>query len=522
MRSLAVFALTAAAGAVSCGPPPERPDNRPNILLVVADDIGYSDIAPYGGEIETPNLDRLARDGVRFTRYFTSNMCLPTRASLLTGVYSNIALAGDTLRRDAVTAAELLRQSRYQTYMAGKWHLAPRGGRDGWPLQRGFDHFYGTLPGAGSYYAPASLMRDNEDASADPARPDYYYTDAISTAAEGYIRDAARSARPFFLYVAYTAAHWPLHAPESAVARYAGRYAEGWDRLRERRHERMKQLGVVRPEWPLSPRHPAVPAWEREKNKEWQQRRMEVYAAQIEIMDQGIGRLLLALEQTGRLANTLILFQSDNGGCHVEYSPDRKGDYLPERTRDGRPLRPGNLASIMPGPEDTYQSYGHGWANLSNTPFRLFKQYDHQGGIQSPLIAHWPARIKTPGRIVDEVAHVIDVTPTLLDAAGVDHPARFSGQPVLLMDGKSLLPVLEGERRRAHDALFWKWAHGRAVRRDRWKLAAVDQGPWELYDIEEDGTELNDLAAKHPEVVRQLEILWQTWDSRKAEDRRKR
>ena len=522
MRPFTVLVLWAATAAVSCGPLRERADNRPNILLVVADDLGYSDLAPYGGEIETPNLDRLARDGVRFTRYFTSNMCVPTRASLLTGVYSNIALDGATLRRDAVTAAELLGQSRYQTYMAGKWHLASPGDRGGWPLQRGFERFYGTLLGAGSYYAPASLMRDNDDASADAQRPDFYYTDAISTAAESYIRAASRSPRPFFLYVAYTAAHWPLHAPESAVAKYTGRYAEGWDRLRERRHERMKQLGVVRPEWPLSPRHPTVPAWEREQDKQWQQRRMEVYAAQIEIMDHGLGRLLRALEETGRLENTLILFQSDNGGCHVEYAPDRKGDYLPERTRDGRPLRPGNLPEITPGPEDTYQSYGGGWANLSNTPFRLFKQHDHQGGIQSPLIAHWPAKINTPGRIVDEVAHVIDITPTLLDAAGVDHPARFHGEPVLLMDGKSLLPVLEGERRRAHDALFWKWAHGRAVRRDQWKLVAIDEGPWELYRIDEDGTEQRNLADKYPEVVRQLEVLWEAWNSRKAEDRRKR
>jgi len=511
--------VLAALAWLSCGGPPEQPDHRTNLVLIVGDDIGYADLSPYGSEIETPNLERLAHDGLRFTRFHVANMCVPTRASLLTGVYHHLALDEKrTLRPEAVTIAELLGQSGYSTYMAGKWHLSKPGNFDGLPLQRGFQHFYGTILGAASYFAPASLMRDNEDASADYQRPDFYYTDAISDAAAEFVRQAPEN-KPLFLYVAYTAAHWPLHAPEEEIAKHKGRYAEGWDKLRDARYERMKELGVIDPSWELSPRHPDVPPWSRVKNKEWQQRRMEVYAAQITRMDQGIGRILEALEVSGRLENTLILFLTDNGACHVEYAPDRKGPYLPETTRDGRPVRPGNLPEIMPGPEDTFQSYGYGWANAGNTPFRWFKQYDHEGGIHVPLIAYWPGEITKPGGLSREVSHVIDIAPTLLEVAGVRHPSRFEGRRVLRMDGKSLVPVLRGERRRGHDALFWKWNHGRAVRRDQWKLVAIDDGPWELYDIERDGTELHNVAEEHPQIVDALARLWRAWAALRPEDR---
>ena len=498
-----------------CAPTPE--DQRPNIVMILADDMGYSDLGAYGGEIDTPALDRLARNGLRFTRYYTNNMCVPTRASLLTGIYPAIALDRGTLRRECATIAELLRRAGYGTYMAGKWHLSEPGDFEGLPCQRGFDQFYGQIIGAASFFAPATLMRNNENAEADSQRPGFYYTDAISDAAAGYVRDASASRKPFFLYVSYTAAHWPLHALEADIAKYHGRYEAGWDALREQRHARMKQLGVINPAWELSPRHPNVPAWEREPHKEWQQRRMEVYAAQADRMDQGIARLLAALEETGEMENTLTIFQIDNGGCHVEYPPDRKGNYLPERTRDGRPMRPGNLPEIMPGPEDTYQSYGHGWANLSNTPFRLFKQHDHEGGIITPLIVHWPG-VVAPGTITDQVAHVIDLAPTFLEVARATHPRELAGRRLAEMDGKSLLPVIQGEQRRAHDALFWKWAKGRAVRRGQWKLVRVDNEPWELYDIEADGTELHNLAAEQPQVAQGLERLWQAWEARELKD----
>ncbi|MCP5114107.1 MAG: arylsulfatase [bacterium] len=512
--------LAVVLAALGCGGP-EFADKRPNIVMIMADDMGYSDIGAYGGEIDTPALDRLARDGMRFTRYYTNNMCVPTRASLMTGIYPPLALGENaTLRPEAVTVAEALQQSGYATYMSGKWHLSKPGDTDGLPSERGFDQFYGTILGAASYFAPATLMRNNESAEADFKDPGYYYTDAISNHAVDWVREAAAADKPFFLYVAYTAAHWPLHALDQDVAKYQGKYSMGWDELRLQRHERMKQLGVVNPAWELSPRHSNVPAWEREKNKAWQERRMEVYAAQVDRMDQGIARILAALDETGEMDNTLTVFQVDNGGCHVEYTPDRTGYFLPAAARDGRPMQPGNLPEIMPGPEDTYQSYGHGWANASNTPFRLFKQHDHEGGILTPLIVHWPGVVEA-GSITDQVAHVIDLAPTFLEAALTPHPRSFGGHGVIRMDGKSLAPVLEGERRRAHDALFWKWARGRALRRDRWKLVRVRDEPWELYDIEADGTELNDLAEEQTLVVEQLGRLWQAWEARTFEQRLK-
>jgi arylsulfatase len=507
---------------VSCSQSPtEAVDRRPNIVMIMADDMGYSDIGSYGGEIETPALDRLARDGLRFTRYYTNNMCVPTRASLMTGVYSTLALSEESkLRRECVTVAEALQEAGYATYMAGKWHLSVPEDHAGLPCQRGFHQFYGTIHGACSFFAPASLMRNNENAEGDFAARDFYYTDAISNQASAWVREAASAGKPFFLYVAYTAAHWPLHALEEDIEKYRGRYSGGWDELRRSRHARMKQIGVIDPAWELSPRHPAVPAWEDEKHKTWQERRMEVYAAQVDSMDQGIARILEALDETGAMDNTLIAFQVDNGGCHVEYEPDRKGVYLPEKTRDGRPVRPGNLPNIMPGPEDTYQSYGYGWANASNTPFRLFKKYDHEGGIMTPLIVHWPGVI-APGTLTDQLAHVIDLTPTFLEAAGKEHPETINGRPAVRMDGRSLLTVLRGETREPHDALFWKWSDGSAVRQDRWKLVRVKGQPWELYDIEADGTELSDLAGEQPQRVTDLAQLWESWNARTVEQRTK-
>jgi len=485
-------------------------DKRPNILYIIADDMGYSDLGCYGGEIATPNLDGLARRGIRLTQYHTENMCAPTRATLLTGRYWIRGFnAGDN-----VTIPEVLKTAGYHSCMVGKWHNTNdvRPARQA-PLIRGFDRFFGTTIGCGSFFAPLMLTRDGEPAEREwLENKDFYYTDAISAGAVTYIRQTPADT-PLFLYVAYTAAHWPLHARPEDIAKYKGRYAGGWDRLRETRLARMKQLGVVRADAPLSPRHDEVPAWDDEPNKAWQERRMEVYAAQIDRMDHGIGRILESLQEQGRLDDTLILFTIDNGGCHVEYGANRKGSFLNETTRGGRPLKVGNRSDVMPGPEDTWQSYGYGWANASNTPLRLFKQYDHEGGTRVPLIAQWPAVITEGGRITDQLAHVIDLLPTALDAAGVAYPVTHNGRAVGPVDGKSLVPIFRGERRAGHDVLFWKFAHGRAVRRGRWKLVRMDNKPWELYDMRNDPAELTDLAARFPDNVRQLEALWQTWNA---------
>ena len=498
--------------ACSAPEPGSSEARRPNIVMIMSDDMGYSDLGCYGGEIATPNLDRLGYNDLRFTRYYTNNMCVPTRACLMSGVYNTRSvLKGGTISSQVVTIAEVLREAGYSTYMSGKWHLAKPEDQANWPCQRGFDEYYGHLTGAASFWAPAFLKRNNESAEADYQDEDYYYTDGISDHAVEFVEDAFQHDKPFFLYVAYTAAHWPLHAFEEDIAKYKGNYALGWDNLRQQRHARMKELGVINPDWELSPRHPNVPAWEDEPHKEWQQRRMEVYAAQVDRMDRGIGRIIAAIEKRGELDNTLIVFQIDNGGCHVEYTPDRKGSFLPEKTRDGRPMRPGNLPHIMPGPEDTYQSYGYGWANAGNTPFRLFKQHDHEGGITVPLIVHWPSVIREGGEITDQVGHVIDLMPTFLDAAGAEYPGTFKGHPIVPCDGKTLLPVFRGERREPHHYLCWQWSRGRAIRKGNWKLVGLRNQPWELYDIEADGTELHDLAGQMSEKVEELSALWEAW-----------
>ena len=501
------WALVAVVAAAGIGRGDEAPIQRPNIVLIVGDDIGYSDFGCYGGEIHTPNIDRLAAEGLRFTQYYTENMCAPTRATLLTGRYQIRGFG----RGNNATIPEALHQGGYQSCMSGKWHCTDdRLGRDA-PRIRGFDRFFGTPIGCGSFFAPLNLTRDGQPAENEwKTDPDFYYTDAISDNAVTYIREApART--PLFLHVAYTAAHWPLHALPEDIAKYKGVYADGWDALRRSRLARMKKLGVIEANAELSPRHPDVPAWEDEPNKAWQERRMEVYAAQIDRMDVGIGRIVDALRESGRLDNTLVMLTLDNGGCHVEYGASRKGDFLNTSTRDGRPMRVGNRPDIMPGPEETWQSYGYGWANAGNTPLRMFKQYNHQGGIRVPLIVRWPEVITRGGRITRQVAHVIDLMPTALDAADVAYPKTLEGRPIGPADGKSLIEIFHGRRRTGHDALFWKFAHGRAVRRGQWKLVAMDRQPWELYDLDADPVELNNLADKMPEKVQELRRLWEQW-----------
>jgi arylsulfatase len=300
-----------------------------------------------------------------------------------------------------------------------------------------------------------------------------------------YIKETPKNI-PLFLYTAYTAAHWPLHALPEDIEKQKGRYAMGWDRLRQQRLERMKKIGIVKPDTPLSPRHPNVPAWKDEKHKQWQQRRMEVYAAQITRMDKGIGRILNTLKETNRLENTLIMVLVDNGGCHVEYNQSRTGAFLNKQTRDGQEIKTGNRPDVMPGAEDTWQSYGYGWANASNTPFRMFKQYDHEGGICVPLIVQWPKIISKGGQIT-------------------------RGQRIDPADGKSMVPILRGKQRKSHEVLFWKFSHGCAVRQGKWKLVRMDKEPWELYNIEADPVELNNLNRKYPEKAAQLAALWEKW-----------
>ena len=492
--------------------------SHPNVLLIMSDDMGYSDLGCFGGEIKTPNLDQLAYGGLRFTNFYSENMCWVSRAAMLTGVYHKTSMVNGGLHQHCPTLPERLRPAGYQTAMSGKWHLAGKSYRT-FPNDRGFNDFYGILGGAASFYAPTHLHRNRknvEDEALDD--PDYYITDAISSEAQRMIRATADDT-PLFLYVAYTAAHWPLHAKPADIEPYNGKYSMGWDKLREQRLQRMKQLGILKPDSELSPRHPQVSSWKNEKNPSWQQRRMEVYAAQVTAMDRGIGQIIQTLKETGKLENTLIFFTIDNGGCHVEYGKDRKGDYLPEETRDGRPMRPGNLPSIMPGPEDTYQSYGYGWANASNTPFRMFKQFDHEGGIRTPMIAHWPAGIKSPGRLVPAVSHLVDIVPTILEVTqnhesqnhesqNHESPNLPTTEPIIPQDGKSLAAAFTGNLE--HDrTLFFDHARGSALRHGNWKIVREKKKPWELYNLRVDPLELDDLSKQQPHKLAELTKIWE-------------
>jgi arylsulfatase len=525
---LAFFPLLAAAAA-----------SQPSFVVILADDMGYSDIGSYGGEIATPHLDALAAEGLRFTQFYNTARCSPTRAALLTGVYSHEAGMGflpmdwhppgytGALAEDVVTIPEALAGAGYRSYLAGKWHLSDqmvekegdeaRISKASWPIARGFDRFYGTLAGASNYFFPVALVEDERPSL--PGGEDYYYTDAVSDRAAGFVREHAERhpERPFFLYVAYTAPHWPLHAREQDVARYRGRYDAGWDALREERHARMLELGVVKRRWALSPRDPDAPAWQEAEHTAWQARRMEVYAAQIEVMDRGIGRIVEALRETDALDDTLLIFLSDNGGCAEEMwdSPVWLHRFLPLAfrgpARDGRPVQRGNDPALMPGGEHTFQSYGLAWANASNTPFRLYKQQVHEGGIATPLIAHWPAGLETArGALSDAPGHVVDLMPTLLELAGVSLARQRGGRTSRELRGESLVPVLKGGARE-RGTLFWEHQGNRALRQGSWKLVSRWRGGWELYDLEADRTELRNLAAEQPERVRELATLYEEW-----------
>src|SRR6185436_19532531 len=502
------------------GSPAPAPGSRPNIVVILADDMGFSDLGCYGSEIATPSIDRLAADGVRFTRFYNAARCCPSRAALLTGLYPHQAGVGHMvadrktpayqgrLNDRCVTIAEALRPQGYRTLMAGKWHVG--NDRPHWPVDRGFDRSV-ALIGSGRHYfmLPPGRILARDDQPISPPPGDFYLTDYFADNAVSLLDEAGRRADPFLLYLAFTAPHWPLHARPADVARHRDTYKEGWDVLRERRHRKMLQEGLVESGWPLSPRDPRVPAWNECPDRDWQAARMAVYAAQIECMDRGVGRVVAKLRDLGKLENTLLLFLSDNGGCSEDITgKDRwQEDDIPKKTADGRPIRIGNHPSIVPGPPDTFASYGMEWAGLSNTPFRLFKSWVHEGGISTPLIVHWPRGLRAKG-LFHAPGHVIDLLPTCLQAAGAEYP---SARPPL--EGRSLLPLLAGAAP-ARRPLFWEHEGNRAVQFGNWKLVAVNKEPWELYDLASDRTELRNRASDVPDVVRDLAARYDAWAQR--------
>ncbi len=508
------------------------PETRPNIVIILTDDLGFSDLGCYGSEIRTPNLDGLAASGIRFTQMYNGARCCPARASLLTGLHPHQAGVGQMtfdlgfpgyqghLRPEAATIAEMLRTAGYRTLMSGKWHV---GGnyraldRESWkrtagderhpvPTQRGFDRFYGILNGLGSFYDPVTLMDQERFVRAED--PGFYITDVLTDHAVAMVREAASLKQPFFLYAAYTAPHWPLHALEEDIARYERTYRAGWDAIRTARHEELKGSGLLDPRWPISPRDEDAPPWGEVADKDWEAMRMAVYAAQIDRVDQGVGRLLACLRETGQYDNTLIIFLSDNGGC-AEFLLEEPGKPDPSlwgaSTRDGRPIRIGNIPGLRPGGEDTFMTYDLPWSNVSNTPFRLFKHWVHEGGIATPCIVHWPSAIGAAA-VSHAPLQLVDITATLIDAGGVSAPAP--------LEGESFLELLRGRPWSRQRPLFWEHEGNRAVRLGAWKLVAEHGRPWELYDMNEDRTELKDLAAANPGEVRRMAALYQEWAGR--------
>lgn len=513
---------------------------QPNIILIVADDMGFSDIGSYGSEIETPHLDRLAVNGLRYRQFYNAARCCPSRASLLTGLYPHQtgmgnmvvdqgypAYQGD-LNTSCITIAEVLQGAGYRTIMSGKWHVTKHTDMfkedleeadrryvslHNWPRQRGFDRFFGTIHGAGSFFEPSTLVSGNEPIQGFPE--DFYYTDAISDFAADEIRESLEEdeSRPFFAYVAYTAPHWPLHARAEDIERFKGRYAIGWDAVREQRLNRMKLLGVVDPDTSLSDRPEDVPAWVEADNKDWYAHAMAVYAAQMFVMDEGIGRILEVLDEAQAFDNTLILFLSDNGGCAEVLSARwPESLHVPYRMADGTPVVRGLDPDHLPGPANTYASYGVGWANASNTPFTYYKHYIQEGGIATPLVVSWPEGLASSARgsVTDQVGHVKDLMPTLLDLSGLAYPETRNGVPLTPLSGLSLAGNFRGDTVPI-EPLFWEHHGNRGVRQGKWKGVSIKNGPWMLYDVEKDRIEAKDLAGEYPERLKLLVASYAEW-----------
>lgn len=533
----------------------ERAPTRPNMLVILGDDMGFSDLGCYGSEIETPHLDALAAGGQQFTQFYNGARCCPTRASLLTGLYAHQTGVGwmvdskpggpgyrGDLNNQCVTIAEVLRGAGYRNYATGKWHVTPLKRTEGklqkhnWPMQRGFDRYYGTIHGAGSLWDPNTLVRGNELISpyADPVyQPEdgFFYTDAISDHAAKFVREhhETHDAQPFFLYVSYTAAHWPMHARERDIAKYRGRYQAGFAAVRAQRLKKQRARGLIDKKWPLS----AAPgSWDKVADQAFEERCMEVYAAMVDSMDQGIGRIVASLRETGQLENTLILYLQDNGGCAEGYGrgknatkraskpslPPIAADALqdrmaPKQTRDGYPVRQGY--GVMPGASDTYVAYGRDWANVSNTPFRMYKHWVHEGGIATPLIAHWPAGIQGAGLVRNEVGHLVDIMATAIELSGATYPSQREGTNTLPPEGVSLASVFAGNDRATRPPIYFEHEGNRAVRDGTWKLCAKGPGgKWELYDMQTDRVEANNVVAKFPEVAERLRTAWEAWAKR--------
>ncbi len=487
---------------------------KPNIVVILADDMGFSDLGCYGSEIETPHLDKLAAGGLRFTNFYNTSRCCPTRAALLTGLWSHQAGVGGMtndegkpgyrgkLNSRCVTLAEALKPSGYATLMTGKWHVGDGPGNAPW--DRGFDRFWGTPSGGGVYFKEALQVRKGLPfhSGSEKIEPpdDLYVTDDFTDRALNFIEEAVtETKKPFFLYLAHIAPHWPLQAHPEDIAKYEGRYDIGWDAVREKRFARQKEMGIVPENATLSPRDPAAKKWEEmpAAARKDLAHRMAVYAAQVDSIDQNVGKLVAKLTELGQLENTLILFLSDNG-CSAEGDA---GGF--SRGKKGAPI----------GSPGSYASVGLEWANVSDTPFRKFKTDTYQGGIATPLIATWPAGFQEKGGLRHQPGHVIDIMPTLVEIGGANYPETVGEKQIEPMEGKSLLPFFKEDTTVSRD-LFWEHMGNKAVRQGDWKAVSRKGRPWELYDLKSDPTETENLAEQESTTAVQLTSMWLKWAER--------
>ncbi|MDR1200143.1 MAG: arylsulfatase [Tannerellaceae bacterium] len=520
---------------------------RPNILLILADDMGYSDLGCYGGEIHTPNLDRLAQNGVRFNRFYNAGRSCPTRASLLTGLYPHQAGIGrmtfddhlpgyrGTMTHNGVTIAEALGTAGYQTGMIGKWHVAETplrpdqrewlahqvqydefAPKENYPTHRGFDDFYGTIYGVVDYFDPFSLVNGEDPVKEVPEG--YYSTIALSDSAVSYIHRYSKSENPFFMYLAYHSPHWPLHALEEDIKKYEDVYKVGWEAIRDARYKRMKERDIFNDQSEFLSVRQSAKEWEINPDREWDAHAMAVHAAMIDRMDQGIGKVLKALEESGKLENTLILFMSDNG-CSPEicqnYSPGEND--RPDKMRDGTPIIYPKKKEVLPGPETTYASLGPEWANVANTPFRFWKAKMYEGGICTPMITHWPAGIKIEkGTICNDVCHIIDIMATCIELSESEYPKNYKGNTILPVEGKSLVPILQTGKREGHKIIGFEHFNEKALMSDDgWKIVRPGKNAsWELYNLNTDRSEQHDLADKYPDRVAQMDKQYEDWAKR--------
>lgn len=503
---------------------------RPNIVIIMADDLGYSDVGCYGGEIQTPNIDQLASKGVRFTQFYNSARCCPSRASLLTGQYphkAGINGMGVNLGRNAATIAEILKENGYHTGMTGKWHLSqtkpladkpehlrwlanqidhgPFSPLENYPSNRGFEEHFGVIWGVINYFDPFSLVHNEKPIKNVP--DDFYMTDYITEKSIDLIDQFSKDEKPFFLYVAHTAPHWPLHALPEDIAKYKDRYVKGWDVLRKERYQRMIDLKIIDRETTKLLPNSSGKAWDDCTEKEMEAENMAVHAAMVDRMDQGIGRIIQKLKDMGEYDNTIIFFLSDNGASYERGYPP--GFDRPGFTRSSTPI---NYNTAHPGAETTWNYLGTAWASAANTPFRFWKMESYEGGTCTPFIVHWPKGINSKENEINRgVGHVIDVLPTCLKLAGAHYPESVNGLKTESVDGKDLLPMILGKTKSIHDTLYWEHQGGKAIRVGNWKMSAQNKARWELFNMKNDRNEHTNLSGKYPEKVKQLNAAWERW-----------